>query len=124
VLAHPALKRGEWRLLREDYAARVHAAFASSVSHDDEFALPEADPITFDDYVDPFWGERWLAAFAPVGRTGYTVLVQSKVSSAVQPGVAFSRQLLLELAGATFVVAGCVAIAFWWDTARRHRSIV
>lgn len=124
LLAHPALGRGEARLLHAHYANRLQEAFASVSNHEDEFALPDVEPITFDDYVDPFWGERWLAAFAPVGRTGYAVLVQTKVSSVVQPGVAFSQQLLLGLLGGSCVVLGCVGGAIWWDAKRRRQRAV
>jgi hypothetical protein len=62
--------------------------------------------------VDPLLGGRWLAAFAPVGATGYVVLVQTRESEAIRTSnglhwiglaLAFGSGLLLALWGSFYL---------------------
>lgn len=51
----------------------------------DQFHFPEPDRALEDDYhTDPRTGERWLAGFAPVGDTGYAVIVQTRYEAALE----------------------------------------
>lgn len=51
----------------------------------DPFHFPEPERALEDDYrTDPGAGERWLAGFAPVGDTGYAVIVQTRYEAALE----------------------------------------
>jgi hypothetical protein len=92
-LVHPRLSAGEKRILDADIADRLRAAFGSG--GDEEPMRPSsAAPLMMEDYRDPFLGGRWLAAFAPVGGTGYIALVQTKDEVAVAPIHALVRRLV------------------------------
>jgi len=81
-LAHPKLKRGEKVSLEPALATQLDRAFPASSQ---QFELATAPPHQRADYVDPLLGGRWLAAFAPVGATGYVVLVQTRDTVATRP---------------------------------------
>ena len=54
----------------------------------DQLTLAEAQAVlSDDDYRDPVpgFGGRWLAGFAPVGNTGYVMVVQTRYSAIVDP---------------------------------------
>jgi hypothetical protein len=56
---------------------------------------PDPEPITDDAHRDPVpgFGGRWLAGFAPVGDTGFVVIVQTRHDVAVEPNARLSRRL-------------------------------
>lgn len=77
ILAHDDLARGK------EVHAPKSAALAQAVAAaapDRQFVLPAAAARTDSDYVDPVsgYGGQWHAAFAPVGGTGYVIVVQSR----------------------------------------------
>jgi eukaryotic-like serine/threonine-protein kinase len=94
-LVHPSLRSGEHRRLDHASAAQLAAAFRSSVAPDAQFAPSHVPPLTRDDYRDPMLGGRWLAAFAPVGGTGYAVLVQSRETDVLSPTERLRQRLAL-----------------------------
>ncbi len=55
----------------------------------------DPEPITDDAHRDPVPGYegRWLAGFAPVGDTGFVVIVQTRYDAAVAPNARLSRRL-------------------------------
>jgi hypothetical protein len=63
------------------------------------------DPITDDSHLDPVPGfeGRWLAGFAPVGDTGFVVIVQTRYDAAVEPNARLSRSFARR-AGAVILV--------------------
>jgi len=86
-LVHPELAGSlEYRL---DAPARAllqrHFAFAPDPCR--QFELVRTTPLIQAAYTDPFPGfeGQWLAAVAPVGRTGYFVVVQSRPEQATVP---------------------------------------
>lgn len=108
LLAHAQLRRGDKVTLDEGTAAELERVFQSSNARARQFELGTALPIQRDDYVDPLLDGRWLAAFAPVGATGYVVLVQTRESEAIRASnglawigqaLAFGSGLLLALWG-------------------------
>jgi eukaryotic-like serine/threonine-protein kinase len=88
LLVHPALSRGGELTLGPEDTRFLHEQFDRTVTPDDQFVVdgrPLPPPAGREDYRDPLRGGRWLAAFAPVGGTGYVVLVESKVELARAP---------------------------------------
>jgi hypothetical protein len=77
VLVHDHLTRG--REVRAPESPALAQAVAA-VSPEHQFTLPALARLTDANYVDRVDGtdERWLAAFAPVGGTGYVIVVQSR----------------------------------------------
>jgi hypothetical protein len=65
----------------------------------------DPEPITDDAHRDPVPGYegRWLAGFAPVGDTGFIVIVQTRYDAAVEPNARLSRSFARR-AGAVILV--------------------
>jgi hypothetical protein len=80
-------------------------------------------PITDDAYRDPVpgFGGRWLAGFAPVGETGFVVIVQTRYDAAVEPNARLSRRLVSRV-GVVILAWGVVFSAGLWSYARRRRA--
>ncbi|HYP99651.1 MAG TPA: protein kinase [Polyangiaceae bacterium] len=91
LLVHARLQRGTKVKLDEATAAELARAFRSPSASARQFELSTALPLQRADYADPLLGERWLAAFAPVGATGYVVLVQTRDSVAIRPSNGLAR---------------------------------
>lgn len=119
-LAHPALARGQKVTLPARLATDLKAAFAPESPEARQFELRAALPLEREHYVDPLLGDHWLAAFAPVGGTGYVVLVQSRDEVAIRPSLGIWRTAIaFALASTTLLVLyGC----FWvWRWRREQR---
>jgi serine/threonine protein kinase len=86
MLVHPSLHHGDAEELPRKYADRLRRSFGASAAPGEQFATVSATPVVEDRYHDKLdtHGQRWLAAFAPVGSTGYVVLVQSRYEDAVR----------------------------------------
>jgi hypothetical protein len=119
-LAHPRLGLGMKVVLAPRWAAELERASRDPGRARNQFDLGTALPLQVSDYVDPLLGEGWLAAFAPVGGTGFAVVVQTRDAAATRPS-----QGLTYLAGA---LAGASALllltwtAFWGWRWRRERA--
>jgi serine/threonine-protein kinase len=100
-LVHPNLRRGEERTMSPEYTAPLHAAFTPTFSLDEQFREISVPAHRVPDYVDPILGGHWLTAFAPVGGTGYIMLVQSRVDDAVRPSRTLVRRFAFGFAVAT-----------------------
>lgn len=85
LLVHPQLQRGQKVVIDAFTAAQLERAFRPAAPTTSQFELGAALPLERPDYVDALLGGRWLAAFAPVGATGYVVLVQTRDSAAIRP---------------------------------------
>ena len=70
-IVHPRLSHGREVALREPSRTRLEKAFGAEAG--EQFALRWAPPLLLADYRDPLMdpAQGSLAAFAPVGRTGY-----------------------------------------------------
>ncbi len=69
--------------------------------------------------VDEYRG-RWIAGFAPVGSTGFVVIVQQRFADAVSLESATFWNLALWSAMASLVAVAILLIALWrWATSRR-----
>jgi serine/threonine-protein kinase len=115
-LAHPKLGLGEERLMDSVMTEELRQTFGARLLTPEQWEPSTKRPITKDDYVDPFLGGRWLAAFAPVGNTGYVVLVQTNEDVAIRPSEVFLRRLALGFGLAVLVglvsVGGFAALRF------------
>jgi hypothetical protein len=123
MLAHPALHKGGWKMLPQSHTDRLHEHFGTGQPNANQFALPTTKPISVADYVDPFLGGRWLAAFAPVGHTGHVVVVQTRFDAVVSSGARFSRNLLVGLSAGAILAFVAMATAFWWDILQRRKAV-
>jgi eukaryotic-like serine/threonine-protein kinase len=91
LLAHAQLRRGGKVTVDPATAAELERAFQRPSASARQFELGTALPLQRADYVDPLLGGRWLAAFAPVGATGYVVLVQTRDAVAIRPSNGLAR---------------------------------
>jgi hypothetical protein len=83
----------------------------------------DPEPITDDTHRDPVPGfeGRWLAGFAPVGDTGFVVIVQTRYDAALKPNTRLSRRLAWRGSAVILVwLAACGT--FLWGSVRRRRS--
>jgi hypothetical protein len=85
-----------------------------------QFELATALPFSRDDYQDPLLGGQWLAAFAPVGATGYVVLVQTRDAVAIRPSNSLAR-IAVTLAGSSAVLLLLYGY-FWLWRRKRERA--
>ncbi len=101
-LAHPRLDHGQKVTLDPALARELDQSFGKSTLRGTDagsearhpapqFVLGTALPLRKADYVDPLLGDSWLAAFAPVGATGYVVLVQTPEDVATRPSNTLTR---------------------------------
>lgn len=79
-LAHPGLARGVEVELKPPRPSSPHGAFGPAGQPGRQLAFRYAPPLKVPDFRDPVLGTPgpWLAAFAPVGDTGFVVLVERK----------------------------------------------
>ncbi|HEY8942745.1 MAG TPA: protein kinase, partial [Polyangiaceae bacterium] len=117
-ISHPSLPSDRVPAVPPEYVEAFKTRFFASPNRA-RLEPNAALPLVRDDYVDPFLGERWLAAFAPVGNTGYVVLVQTRDRTATQRTAAFGHVARgLALVSVVGVVAA--AVFFAWDLLRRR----
>ena len=83
-----------------------------------QLELVTALPFTRGGYEDPLLGDRWLAAFAPVGATGYVVLVQTRDAAAIRPSSGL-RRIAVALSGASAALWLLYGYFWLW---RRNRE--
>lgn len=86
LLVHSKLKHGAGVALPARYATLLSRRFQSGKPAGHQLEDASLSPLSLDHYQDPLPGfeGRWLAAFAPVGSTGYVVLVQSRYDDAAR----------------------------------------
>jgi len=84
-LAHPGLRDGQEYRVSSALSAHLERTFGPSAPPGQQFALEYVPPVKVRDYQDPVPGfeGKWLAAFAPVGNTGFAVLVQTRRHSSL-----------------------------------------
>ena len=119
LLAHPKLQRGRKVALSRDLTRELVAALGRPGKDQRQFELGAALPLQRGGHVDPILGGRWLAAFAPVGATGYVVLVQTRDDLAIRPSNGLWRTGLLLAIGSGWLLAVWGAFFVW--RYRQHR---
>ncbi|WP_395839266.1 protein kinase [Archangium violaceum] len=123
IIVHEALAHGAISALDATAARRVEEVLRQAPRHGQQqlLRLPGTGPLAaYEDHRDPLIGgaSPWLAAFAPVGSTGFVALVQTRDDAASAP----LRKLATRLAlwgGVPFLlgVAAMLGPALW-----RHRT--
>jgi hypothetical protein len=84
----------------------------------------DPEPIIDDAHRDavPGFEGRWLAGFAPVGDTGFVVIVQTRYDAALKPNTRLSRRLAWQGSAVILVwLAACGT--FLWRSVRRPRPL-
>jgi serine/threonine-protein kinase len=117
LLVHPSLTRGQKVTLEPTLSAKLVAAFRNSAEAP-QFELATALPLQQADYRDPLLGQRWLAAFAPVGATGYVVLVQTRDAFATRPANDLNRLSFILAFGSAALLISYGGFLLW----RRKRE--
>jgi hypothetical protein len=118
-LSHPKLERGAKVTLDPSVARALAAAFPSSKSA--QFELPRGRALAREGYEDPLLGGRWLAAFAPIGGTGYVVLVQTREAFVAEQSLVLS-QVAIFLGAASVLLLGAWGGLLVWSRERNSPS--
>ncbi len=132
LLDHSGLKNPEvTRKLTPDEFERLHVSDEMvpriKQAEEEEKRRDASDPkadseirIQLTDYRDPLstlnaeqFGGDWLAAFCPVGRTGWTAIVQERKASVLQP-VFEMQQMLVRYAWLGLSVGGLLVAGLWY----------
>ena len=94
-VVHPRLARGREVYLRGTSVGTAVSELATAPGG--QFELRWVKPKLISDYRDPVTGgdEPWLAAFAPVGQTGYVVVVQTTRDAVLAGSRSLSRKLFV-----------------------------
>jgi hypothetical protein len=84
----------------------------------------DPEPITDDAHRDPVpgFGGRWLAGFAPVGDTGFVVIVQTRYNVAVEPNARLSRRLASRTGVVLLAWIALSAAGVWLYLRRRSNA--
>jgi len=120
-VTHPGLSLGAEHLLREPSAAVLRAALGGAGKPGEQFAMPYVRPYKLAAFHDPIpgFGGEWLAAFAPVGKTGYVVLVETRADGIVHRARRAAARIGMGVGGAGVAMALLVVLA--WLVARARR---
>jgi serine/threonine-protein kinase len=96
-VVHPKLERGREVYLRGTGAGAPARELAKAGTPGEQFGLRWVEPQLIADYRDPVAGgdQQWLAAFAPVGQTGYVVVVQTTRDAVLAQNRSLSRKLFI-----------------------------
>ncbi|MFP2932248.1 hypothetical protein ACLESO_45250 [Pyxidicoccus sp. 3LG] len=115
VLVHEGLGRGMPATLEPQTARQLAQALPEPSSHGEEqFLLPSAEGRVLEGYRDPVSAEpgSWLAAFAPVGNTGFAVIVQSRENAVLAVNAVLARRIAWW--SLPFALGGALVwLAFW-----------
>jgi hypothetical protein len=103
-------------MLEPGLAWQLSRAFGAPVDAH-QFELATAPPLQRADYQDPLLGGRWLSAFAPVGATGYVVLVQTRDAVAVRASNGLNR-IAVTLAAASALLL--LSFTYFWRWQRKR----
>ncbi|HEY0465505.1 MAG TPA: protein kinase [Polyangiaceae bacterium] len=123
-IVHPKLGRGREVALHDPSRASLDRAFGLAVTAGEQFSLRWTPPVLLPDYHDPLFdaASSFLAAFAPVGRTGYVVVVQTSKDAVRRDGRSLAKKLAFRAGvplGIGLLVLGIAATS----TVRRRRSL-
>ncbi len=125
VLIHHGLSHGQAVVIEGPQLGKLtRAANDGLVAGVEQFELSGPDRVLADDqHRDPLIPGRWLAAYAPVGNTGYAVIVQTAEASAV----ATIQTAVAELVGASggLFALGMILVLFGAQlvSLRRRRAL-
>jgi serine/threonine-protein kinase len=123
-VVHPGLATGDERQLSASTAALLPAGFLRGPMTARPFTFHYVTPFSINDYHDPVTDspDSWLAAFAPVGETGYVMLVQTRKDVASPLSHLLTHRLTLWVALPLGLGLGLVGLASFL-VARRRRAL-
>jgi len=100
-IVHPGMNTGVEHPVRTPTPAALKERFGSSAPLGHQLSLQYGRAMQLADYRDPIpgFGGEWLAALAPVGKTGFLVLVETPRPPAL-PWARWGRQLSASLRAA------------------------
>jgi eukaryotic-like serine/threonine-protein kinase len=125
VLYHPGYSKG---IDPVEFPYMNKVALRRDAIPDEQFQLSAAklQIAPEDNYLDPVstvakeYAGRWIAGFAPVGNTGFVVVVQQRFSDAVSVEASTLWGLALWSALASVVAVAILAVVVWrWTKDRR-----
>ena len=124
ILFHPAYRRG---VPAVEYSDPSKIGSQLGRNHAKELERPDPDLLlpSTDDYEDPVgsvlkdYEGRWIAGFAPIGYTGFAVIVQQRFEQAVRLDPSVSANLVWGSALVSGLALAIVAVVLWtWVRAR------
>lgn len=123
-IVHPRLSHGLEVALHEPSPDALDRAFGLAVTPGEQFSLRWAPPLLVPNYHDPLLepARNSLAAFAPVGRTGYVVVVETSHDAVRRDGRALAKKLAWRAGAPLGIGLGLLAYALL-STVRRKRSL-
>jgi eukaryotic-like serine/threonine-protein kinase len=123
-IVHRHLNQGQEVPLHEPSPAALDRAFGLAVTPGEQFSLRWAPPLLVPNYHDPLLepARDSLAAFAPVGRTGYVVVVATSRDAVRRDGRALAKRIAWR-AGSPLAI-GLFLLGFAsFSRLRRRRSL-
>jgi hypothetical protein len=89
-VVHPGMDRGVEYPMRNPTPEILRQRFGVSAPPGHQLSLRYRAPLPIADYHDPIpgFGGEWLAALAPVGNTGFLILVETRKASMLSSIVA------------------------------------
>ena len=122
VLLHNGIETGTGISVGPELSRRLEQRWGSPPGSDEQLTFSQEAPIVLDDYRDPVPGSegRWLAAFAPVGSTGYIVGVQTRYEAAVEPSERLRAMLMRVMTGVSVAALLSLAVAILVTAAPMH----
>jgi hypothetical protein len=96
VLVHERLGHGMPATLEPQTARQLEQALPEPALHGQEqLLLPDFGGRVLEGYRDPVLDEpgTWLAAFAPVGHTGFAVIVQTRENAVLAVNTLLARRI-------------------------------
>lgn len=123
-IVHPQLRHGREVALHNPSRATLERAFGLVATPGEQFSLRWAPPLLSSDYRDPLLQPTHssLAAFAPVGRTGYVVVVETSKDAVRRDGRALAQKVAWR-AGAPLAMGLLLLGLGVLSSTRRRRSL-
>jgi eukaryotic-like serine/threonine-protein kinase len=125
VLYHPGYRRGV-DPVEFPYIDKIRTKLGSMDAQQSQLRDSTVRTFWDENYLDPVgsvvaeYRGRWIAGFAPVGNTGFVVIVQQRFEDAVSLESATFWNLALWSAMASLVAVAILLIPLWrWATSRR-----
>jgi hypothetical protein len=123
-LVHPGLPFGSEHALGSPTPTKLRKQFGPAAPPGRQFEPLYVPSLKVRDYRDPVPGYTgaWLAAFAPVGKTGFVVIVQTRREAAVAWAQVLGDRSLLRVGLATFAGLLAISAVAFWSVRRRRRA--
>lgn len=120
-IIHPELEQG--REITVEDPSRTILRLAPNAPPGEQFALRWAAPLLLSDYRDPLLPSHasTLAAFAPVGQTGYVVAVETSTSALLSQGRTLAHRLVWRAGVPSALGLGLLSLMLLRGVSRRRR---